>query len=444
MSMNLERKFEKELAGDLRKETADKLREVRKKPQSFKDLQKESVLSSEYNRPEIKERFEELKKSIFGRIFKTENFRKKEAFLSEILQSEKQSYIEEIKKEYENKFNEILKNCPLTPEERKEYLSTEAMEKMSLDDYLILTKRLSGEAFYHVTRYGVRENTFMSTGGGHTMGKGEFVNNLTPLLEDGRIKDCTTTVLSNKERAQSMINEEFLREQKESGKSAEEVAEKILANYGTGYFLDRESSHFSYGEQKHHMYGGENNYQFYFYYPVEYILQNDFYHSTRESQITIGQGYYYNRLGIKQQYNDFEIFNFGEGVPIDAGILCITGDIPVDPKTGSQYKLENGKPVVGENGKFEKPEKTVSSQEYWEDYFSVHPDLKPSKVMYQNFSTYAKGENQELENWAQSKKIYEQDKNKQQEFLDYKNQKIEALREVFIEVIKEKYKELKS
>jgi hypothetical protein len=64
--------------------------------------------------------------------------------------------------------------------------------------------------------------------------------------------------------------------------------------------------------------------------------------------------------------------------------------------------------------------------------------------MYQNFSTYAKGENQELENWAQSKKIYEQDKNKQQEFLDYKNQKIEALREVFIEVIKEKYKELKS
>ena len=52
---------------------------------------------------------------------------------------------------------------------------------------------MSGEAFYHVTRYGVRENTFMSTGGGHTVGEGEFLDNLTPLLKDGYIKDCTTT-----------------------------------------------------------------------------------------------------------------------------------------------------------------------------------------------------------------------------------------------------------
>lgn len=444
MSMNLERKFEKELAGDLRKETADKLRELRKKPDSFKDLQKESVLPSEYERTEIKELIEELKKSIFGRIFRTENFRQKESFLNEVLKSEKQTYINEIQKEYKNKFEEILKNCPLTPEERKEYLSTESMEKMNLDDYLILSKRLSGEAFYHVTRYGVRENTFMSTGGGHTMGEGEFVNSLTPLLEDGHIKDCTTTVLLNKERAQSMVNEEFIKEQKESGKSVDEVVEKILNNYGTGYFLDREASHFSYGEQKHSMYGGENNYQFYFYYPVEYILQNDFYHSTRESQITIGQGYSHNKSGIKQQYNDFEIFNFGEGVPINAGILCITGDIQVDPKTGSQYLLENGKPAIDENGKFKKPEKTISSEEYWENYFNAHPEIKPSKVMYENFYTYARNESKELQDWAESKKIHKQDEDKQQEFLDYKNEKVEDLRKVFTEVIAEKYRKLES
>lgn len=439
MPMNLERKFEKELAGDFRKETADKLREIREKPQSFADLQKENVLPSEYESSEIKEIIEGLKKNIFGKIFKTENFRKKEAFLSEVLKDVKQVHIDEIKREYENKFNEILKNCPLTQEEREKYLSTEAMEKMDLDDYLILTKRLSGEAFYHVTRYGVRENTFMSTGGGHTTGEGEFVNSFTPLLKDGHIKDCTATILSNKERAQSMMNQEFIKEQKESGKSVEEIVEKILNNYGTGYFLDRESSHFSYGEDKHHMYGGENNYKFYFYYPVEYIMQNDFYHSTREGSITIGQGYYNNRSGIRQQYNDFEIFNFGKGVPINAGILCITGDIQVDPETGSQYKLENGKPIIGENGEFEKPEKTVSSQEYWEDYFNNHPELKPSKIIYNNFYRNAQKEHPELESWAQSKKIHKQDENKQQEFLDYKNQKIEALREIFRDVIQEIY-----
>jgi hypothetical protein len=442
--MSLERKFEKELAGELRKETADKLREVRQMPYSFKDLQKATVLPSEYERPEIKELIEELKKSIFGRIFKTESFRTKESFLSEVLQSEKEILVSKIEKEYEEKFNEILKNCPLTPEERDIYLSTEAMEKMNLDDYLILTKRLSQEAFYHVTRYGVRENTFMSTGGGHNMGKGEFVNNLIPLLKDGRIKDCTTTVLSNKERTQSMVNEEFIKEQKESGKSVEEVVEEILNNYGTDYFLDTESSHFSYGEEKHRMYGGENNYQFYFYYPVEYILQNDFYHSTRESQITIGKGYSHNQPGIKQQYNDFEIFNFGEGVPINAGILCITGDIKVDPKTGSQYLLENGKPVFDESGEFKKPEKTVSSQDYWENYFNSHPDLKPSKILYSNYYTYAGKENPELENWAKSKKIHKQDENKRQEFLDYRNQKTEDLRKIFTEVIQEKFEILES
>ncbi len=52
----------------------------------------------------------------------------------------------------------------------------------------------------------------------------------------------------------------------------------------------------------------ENNYRFYFYYPVEYILQNACYHSTRETQITLRQGYYYNQGGIDQEYIDFEIF----------------------------------------------------------------------------------------------------------------------------------------
>ena len=443
--MNLERKFEKELAGDLRKSTAEKLLEIRKRPHTFKDLQNEEALPAEYERGYIKKSIEETRSGILGRIFKTEKFRKKETLLNNLLQLEKERSITDIQEDYQGKFNEILKNCPLTQEEKNQYLSTEAMEKMNLEDYLTLLKRLSGEAFFHVTRYGVRENTFTSTGGGHTVGEGDFVNSLEPLLQDGNIKDCTTTVLSNKEYARSLVEEEFIQKEKEDGKSIEEIVSKIMQNYSSTYFLDRESSHFSYGKDLHGMYGGEDNYKFYFYYPVEYILQNDFYHSTRETQITIGQGYYHNQGGIDQQYNDFEIFNFGEGVPINGGILCITGDLRVDPETGSQYVLENGKPKNNDAGGFIRPEKSISSREYWEKYFKENPELKPSKIMYSNLSTSARsGINSDLVDWAQSKNARSQSKEKKQEFSDYQQNTINLLRETFTKLVEEKYSETES
>ncbi|MDD5071241.1 MAG: hypothetical protein PHQ42_00685 [Patescibacteria group bacterium] len=438
--MSLEKKFEKELAGGLRKETADRLREIRKRPATLKDLQEEKNMPPEYEAPHIRERIEEIKRNIFGKIFKTESFREKELLLMEILESAKKHDIKTAREDYQRKFNKILKNCPLTPEEREKYLSTEAMEKMNLDDYLILLKRLSGEAFYHVTRYGVRENTFFE----HETGKSEFMDSFTPLLEDGRIKSCAATIISNREFARSVVDEETVREEKEKGKSAGEVVEKFMATYDTPYFLDRESTHFSYGRDLNRMYGGEDNYKFYFYYPAEYILQNDFYHSTRESQITIGQGYYRNRGGIEQRYNDFEIFNFGEGVPINAGILCITGDAQVDPETGSQYVIKNGKPVIDEKGEFKKPEKTISSRQYWENYFETHPDLKPSKIIYGGLYTESIDANPDLENWARSKEIHQQDEDKKQEFLDYQKKIRQALREILTNVVKEMYREFDS
>ncbi len=253
--MKLETKFSKELAGDLRRETAKKLRATRKQPASFKKIK--SGLPEVYGRYQnIKESYEQLEKDVFGKIFKTEKFRQKERFLNEMLKSVKEHNIKKVKDDYDEKLNNILKNCPLTLEEREKYLSTEAMEKMPLDDYLVLLKRLSGEAFYHVTRYGIRENTFMSTGGGHTSGEGEFVDSFTPLLKDGNINSCTSTIISNEERAKSMINKEALREFKEKGMSVDEVVDKVIGSYGTIYFLDKESAHFSYGKELHNMYGG--------------------------------------------------------------------------------------------------------------------------------------------------------------------------------------------
>ncbi|MEI7619964.1 MAG: hypothetical protein WCJ57_00125 [Candidatus Falkowbacteria bacterium] len=437
---NLERTFSKELAQDLRDETAHSLRAARNLPDNFKDLDKEMKgikdLPAGYDGwREAKETFAEMRKNIWGKIFQTEKYKEQEVILNNFLKFKKEDDLERVQRNYQKKFDEILQNCPLTPEEREKYLSTEAMEKMPLEDYLVLLKRLSGEAFYHVTRYGIRENTFAS----HTTGEGELVDGFTPLLKDGKINSCTATIISNKERAKHSINKKFLQESKEEGLSVDEVVDKVLKGYDTDYFLDRESVHFSYGKDLHKMYGGENNYKFYFYYPVEYILQNDFSYSTREGQLTIGNGYIRNSGGIEQQYNDFEIFNFGKGVPVDAGILCISDDVRVDPETGSQYLLQNGKPVADENGELKKPEKTISSQEYWENYFKLNPELKPNKIIYGRFGTGSYYDNKDLKDWAETKKIYKQPEDKKQEFEEYLKDTKKILKEIFTEVVSEEF-----
>ncbi len=432
--MKLEAKFSKELTPDLRRETAEKLKAARRESATFNDLK--NNLPEDYRQYQnIEDSFESLKKNVWGKIFKTEKYRQAEAMLNESLGEIKQHKIDQIRSDYQKKFNEIMSNCPLTSAEREKYLSTAALERMPLDDYLVLLRRLSGEAFYHVTRYGVRENTFMSTGGGHTAGAGQFIDSFTPLLKDGNINSCTATIISDQTRAKEAINSDFLKEAKASGLSVSEVVDKIISSYGSVNFLDRESAHFSYGRELHGMYGSEDNYKFYFYYPAEYILQNDFFISTRESQLNVGRGYYYNAGGIEQQYNDFEVFNFGQGVPINAGILCISSDIPVDPETGSQYLLENGQPARDEAGGFKKPDNTISSQEYWENYFKLHPELKPSKVVYGSFYSSSYKVDPDLENWARQKNIHRQADTKIDEFKDYRSSSLEALRGIFTDIV---------
>jgi len=92
--MNLERKFGKELAGSLREETAAKLKQARGMPKFFSELKKIKQLSPEFESFGITEKFEEFRKDIWGRIFKTEKFRSSEVVLNEYLKEFKQYVVE--------------------------------------------------------------------------------------------------------------------------------------------------------------------------------------------------------------------------------------------------------------------------------------------------------------------------------------------------------------
>lgn len=432
--MNLEQKFSKDLAADLRDETAKKIKAVRARSlaeeidkRKKKETSKEGILLS----------LEKIKREILNKLSKTDQDRNDQAFIESTFKARKEFDIKQIKAEYQEKFNEIMASCPLSEQEREEYLNTENLEKMSLDDYLVLLKRLSGEAFYHATKYGIRESHSITNRFNHIEKEGQFVDSLSPILADGKIRSMLSTIISNEEKINRIINPILLKSLKESGASLEETADVLVTTYyNTNHPIDKESVHMSYGKELHEMYGGEKGYPIYFYYPVEYILQNDFFYSHRAGKIEIGSGNFKNQRDINLPHNDFEIFNFGEGVPINAGILCIDGKIMVDSKTGSQYLLdEDGRPKFGDDGSYIKALGTISAQEYWENYFKLHPELKPSKVMYESFSTEAENDNENLKEWAMSKDIFKQNKETWQAFVEHTKKDREALKQIIMKAI---------
>ena len=138
---NLRRAFSKQLAPELRQETAQQLREARKKPITFEKAKK---FSGEFRDPKIEKNASEMKRNIFSRWFNTWDYRELKGDLEERLKLEREWDIENAKINFEKKFEEVLRNSPLTEEEQGKYLSEETMASMPLDDYLVLLKRLSG------------------------------------------------------------------------------------------------------------------------------------------------------------------------------------------------------------------------------------------------------------------------------------------------------------
>ena len=69
---------------------------------------------------------------------------------------------------------------------------------------------------------------------------------------------------------------------------------------------------------------------------------------------------------------------------------------------------------MNEKGEFKKPEKTISSKEYWENYFNLHPEIRPSKIIYGDFYTSTYEEDKDLEKWAESKNVWRQDEDKKE------------------------------
>ncbi|MEK7194358.1 MAG: hypothetical protein AAB660_01550 [Patescibacteria group bacterium] len=344
---NLKRRFSKELAPELRDETAQRIRKIRKLKTSGKELEGSELLE-DYRAKEI---YERLHESLFDRVFERQYLKELETKLAEVAGKKKEELIKEAQERFERELAKVLERSPLTPEEQEKYLSEEAMTEMNLENYLILLKRLSGNFVSHVTRQGVREKSFSSTSGYGSMGDGEFHNNFVEILKEKKLVSYLSGLESGNPHIDGYLKKSIevlrmLNPQISNEKIVDDIWEGIerteLSAEGRPA-AELSSVHFGFNEVLGKMYGAERGYDIYFYYPAEFVSKNYFHRSKARAPEEELQ-----KTGNEREDYDNDVFvwNEGRGIPVNAGLVCIPENIEVDPVSGSQYVLDaKGKPV---------------------------------------------------------------------------------------------------
>jgi len=338
----------------------------------------------------LKEKSEKIEVNFFSKIFRASEYRESIAEFEEYLLSYKESQRDMILSEFEEELDKILKNTALSEEERKLYLNSKQLEDMNIDDYLTLMKRLSGNFLSHVTRYGIREQYFSY----HQAGKMEFFDSFKELLKEGKISSFMSSIMNNIKYKELIVSNPNIKDivlneyddlhldDEKKVQLKDKLFEEL--NNDENHPLDRFAPHFAVNDVASNLYGAEKGYDFFFYYPAEVIAYN------YQVDSMIGSNPFANndvlekyQVGDSDDRNDVIVLNNNnEGISINVGIVCIPGDVDVDPKNGSQYEIINSEVILDENNNPIKATNTIKSKEYWENFFKENISLKPSKIMY--------------------------------------------------------------
>lgn len=329
------RNFSKEYSQLLRDETAHNIREARNKYRN-NSLTYEEIMES--NDKELISSYNQLKENFWGRLFKSDEYLIEKAILNiAIFNFEKKKTndcIDEIKEKFNKKIIEFMQNTPLKEEEQNQFLCLENVCKMNLEDYLSLMNRLSGFYFAHITRFGLKEEL-----GVHGGGMDGVIDSFTAILKSRKLGGLVDNLLSEETYAKWLFNW-FINREKLNDASREEVINLFLKYFYEKEFFndcpppDASSTHFAYS-MVDKGYGGESGYGIYFYFPAEVIGKN-FQHDLCPS-----------RGVAHDSQNDRVVWNAENGIPIDAGIVCIPENVPVDKRSGSKYVMnEKREPVL--------------------------------------------------------------------------------------------------
>ncbi len=284
-----------------------------------------------------------------------------------------------------------METMPLSNSEKRELLRPEVLAELSTEEYIALWRRLNPHFLSHVTRQGFRDHNAMVY---HSAGLQEFHDGLTSVLRDQKLLRPPMAVRDGLLARDEASIQKFVEDWALQAEDEEEAKKRLNAQLNHSLatapnYPDKTAVHFAAQIVADGYYGGEKSNEVFFLYPSDVLAsQHDYAFNGWEKDFTKPQS--------ETKWNDVFVWPAtldNPGIPVDAGVVFLPENTPVDPQTGSKYASEI-KTIDGEAKRvMVEDEKLVSAFVVWATSLTEEsPSIKAYKA-YSDERDYSKRQN---------------------------------------------------
>lgn len=299
----------------------------------------------------------------------------KEAQQSLVDTKEDRSLLEEGRRRIQHFYKEEVdkwSSSDYTKEDIARYFTEEHLASLSMEDYVTLLRRFPSEMVTHVTRQGIRDHI---GGDFHTAGLEEYFDNFKQLLQDGRLRSRFGVLfkdgLTKGAVAQALDLGGTIITKKNAQILLRNIVQSGQLTGGESTWADSTAIHLAAEEVANNIYGGERGNEIFFAFPSAHIAA--------EHSYMASLGGYRAQASVGTYHNDQWIWaKDNEGLGIDAGVIFISADARVDPKTGSKYELTADLKPIDRQDRIENVVRFLTSNHYQEIENSLREILSKS------------------------------------------------------------------
>ncbi len=291
------------------------------------------------------------------------------------------------------------RNSEYTVEDIEKFFTEEYLSSLDEEQYGLLLSRFPSEMATHVTRQGVRDHTGMIE---HRAGMGEYSSGFMNILEAGRLSSVVGKFLEGEKQDEALgdyfkwlvgqyrehcpwvkgTDRELIESEVEKLKVGANLVldgdRNLNWHRNNGGFGDSSALHLAKDVVLDQFYGGETQNEIFFAYPIGHFFADHQFADT-------------SALGVDKNNDIWAWTRDNKGLSLDAGLVFIPCDTPVDRNTGSRYFLdEQMKPKVDDNRLIEMTN-LINNDEFThfleEVYQKFDEDWKKAYELQENFAS---------------------------------------------------------
>ena len=260
-------------------------------------------------------------------------------------------------------YYEKMETVPLSNEEKRELLTPEVLSSLSMEEYTALWRRLNPHFLSHVTRQGFRDHYGMMS---HSGGREVFHDGLVGVLADKKMLRPPMAISNGLLARDEDSIRTYLEGWVLQAENKDDADERLFASLNNSLaaapnYPDKTAVHFAAQTVLDGFYGGEKNTEVFFLYPSDFLAsQHDFTFNGSEKDFTQPQS--------DDTWNDVFVWPptvNDPGISIDAGVVFLPTNAPVDAATGSKYDSKIVTVEKGEKKEMVEDEKFVNQFIQW-------------------------------------------------------------------------------